>query len=101
MNRWKIPKTLENKIKNRDNSCVYCGSKFNRESYTQKATLEHIDNNAKNISETNIVLCCASCNASKGTKRLSEWLNSPYCQKKKINKETIANIVQEFLRSSD
>lgn len=101
MNRWNIPKSLEIKIINRDKSCVYCHSEFNKDSYKQRATWEHIDNNAKNISEDNIVLCCASCNASKGIKMLPEWFTTPYCQNKKINKDTVASIVKKSIKSSD
>lgn len=54
-----------------------------------KATIEHIDNNETNISEFNIVLCCGSCNKSKREKKLSDWLESPYCKKRGISKKTI------------
>ena len=100
MNRWNIPKELEIKIVNRDKSCVYCHSAFNKNSYKERATWEHIDNNAKNITEENICLCCASCNASKGIKMIPEWFNTPYCQKKDINKDTVDNIVKKSIKSS-
>ncbi len=89
-NNWNIPIELENKVRKRDKSCVYCHVKF-KPTPKAKATWEHIINNAKNISEENIALCCASCNASKGAKKLSEWLaNSEYCKKKGINKGNIS-----------
>ncbi|HPN72838.1 MAG TPA: HNH endonuclease, partial [Candidatus Omnitrophota bacterium] len=55
-------------------------------------------NDAKNISEQNIVLCCKACNSSKGAKKLEEWLNSSYCKKKNINKNTVAGIIKSALR---
>ncbi|OGK22025.1 hypothetical protein A3C23_02990 [Candidatus Roizmanbacteria bacterium RIFCSPHIGHO2_02_FULL_37_13b] len=97
MNKWNIPSNLEDKIRDRDKFCVYCHSEFNRNSYTKRATWEHIDNNAKNISETNIALCCASCNASKGTKKILSWFNAPFCRKNKINMESVADMVKSQL----
>ena len=84
MNKWRIPKELEENIRKRDKVCFYCNKEFKNNS-KDKATWEHIDNNAKNISEENIVLCCNSCNASKGTKSLREWLKSDYCKMKGIS----------------
>ncbi|PIT84883.1 HNH endonuclease [Candidatus Micrarchaeota archaeon CG10_big_fil_rev_8_21_14_0_10_45_29] len=51
------------------NACAYCGSK-------KKLTLEHIllrSRGGPDISE-NAVMVCKSCNSSKGSKRLYEWL---------------------------
>lgn len=77
---------------------MYCHSEFNKNSYKQRATWEHIDNNEKNISEDNIVLCCVSCNTSKGTKMLPEWFTTPYCQNKKINKDIVASTVKKSIK---
>jgi 5-methylcytosine-specific restriction endonuclease McrA len=88
-NKWNIPKELEEKIRKRDKSCVYCHKEF-KNTHKDRVTWEHIDNNEKNISEENIVLCCGSCNSSKGTKSLKEWLDSDYCKKLGINKDNIS-----------
>ena len=82
-NKWNIPKELEIKIRLRDKQCFYCKNKF-YDNAKNRATWEHIDNNAKNICEDNIALCCASCNASKGVKTLKEWLKSDYCRRNNI-----------------
>lgn len=97
MNSWHIPKELEEQIRNRDMSCVYCHAEFDKDSYRSRATWEHIDNNAKHISPSNIVLCCASCNASKGAKSLVDWLESPYCKSKDISAATVAEVVRRSL----
>jgi hypothetical protein len=97
MNKWNIPKHLEEKIRARDQECVYCHTKFDNSSYKKRATWEHIDNNAKNISEKNIVLCCSSCNSSKGIKPLINWLSTIYCQRMKISKESVSPTVKESL----
>jgi len=46
----------------------------------------------------NISRCCVSCNASKGQKNLDDWLESPYCKKKGITSETVADIVKQALK---
>jgi 5-methylcytosine-specific restriction endonuclease McrA len=98
-NNWGIPDELEEIVRKRDNACVYCGVPFDEKSSTNKATWEHIDNDENNITESNIALCCASCNSRKGAMKLSDWLQSSYCKERNINRETVANVVQEFLKS--
>ncbi len=105
MNKWGIPEWLEEKVKKRDKRCVYCDKKMREYKHTKgtpkdKATWEHIDDNGPN-SELNVVRCCLSCNASKGIKNLTKWFDSSYCKKNKINKHTVANIVQRFLKFSN
>ena len=105
-NKWDIPQTLEDKIRKRDQQCVYCGVAFKKclpgsGGRKRTATWEHIDNDAKNISEHNIVLCCSACNSSKGAKRLIAWLEAPYCTdlKRNINRNTVAPVVKRWLRN--
>jgi hypothetical protein len=88
-NNWNIPDWLEKRVRERDKSCVYCHVKF-RPNFKDRATWEHIDNDEKNISEGNIFLCCTSCNSSKGTKNLTDWLNSKYCKMKNITNDAIS-----------
>ena len=99
MNKWNIPDWLEAEVKDRDRKCVYCGNEFSssKESKKSRATWEHIINNAKIINRENIALCCFSCNSSKGNKKLSDWLESDYCKKRGINKDTVAEVVRKAL----
>jgi hypothetical protein len=97
VNRWCIPAWLEQRIRKRDTGCVYCGISFKANSPRKVATWEHIDNDEHHICETNIVLCCRSCNSSKGTKTLSSWLKSPYCEQKQINRATVAKIIKRYI----
>lgn len=102
MNRWGIPRDLEEQIKARDAACVYCHSKFGTEGGT-KATWEHFDNDRWDdvaIMATNVALCCNACNASKGAKKLQSWLASRYCVERNIRRETVAQVVQDFLSSA-
>ena len=61
-------------------------------------TWEHIINDATIVSRENIARCCAACNSSKGTKKLSDWIQSTYCKKRGINKDTVAEVVKEALK---
>jgi hypothetical protein len=99
MNNWNIPEWLEKEVITRDKVCVYCGVKFgsSEESRRTRASWEHIINDATIITRENIALCCVACNSSKGTKKLSEWLDSKYCKNKGMNKNTVANVVRDAL----
>jgi hypothetical protein len=102
MNRWEIPAALEAAVRRRDQTCIYCGVPFKRfpesiGSQNAVATWEHIINDANMVTQENIARCCASCNVSKGTKRLSDWLDSSYCKQRGINRNTIAQVAQQSL----
>lgn len=76
MNRWSIPDWLEEEVKKRDKTCVYCGVEMIEHmpphgSRRAAATWEHIVNDARIVTRENIARCCAACNSSKGTKDLS------------------------------
>jgi hypothetical protein len=98
-NRWGIPKDVEIIVRERDSSCVYCGISFINSVATHKTrpTWEHIINDIRINGSDNIALCCGSCNASKGTKHLSDWLNSKYCSTKEITNEKVATVVKKHL----
>lgn len=103
MNHWGIPDWLEKEVKNRDKTCVYCGTQMieqmpPRSPRKTVATWEHIINDASIVTRENIARCCVACNSSKGTKRLSAWLQSSYCKKHGINKDSVAKVVKEALR---
>jgi 5-methylcytosine-specific restriction endonuclease McrA len=103
MNRWGIPKWLEEEVKKRDRTCVYCSIKLidsTPRNGTRKAlaTWEHIINDAKIVNRKNIARCCASCNSSKGTKLLIDWIQSDYCKKKGIKKDAVSKVVRNALR---
>ena len=98
-NSWNIPDWLENEVRERDKACVYCGVEFTLEKVSRKtaASWEHIINDEKIITRENIALCCCACNASKGQKRLSLWLQSKYCRDRGITPESVAPIVQQAI----
>ena len=105
MNRWNIPDWLEKEVKERDKACVYCGIQMIEQmppdgSRKSVETWEHIINDASIITRENIARCCVSCNSSKGTKKLTDWLNSTYCKKRGINKDTVAEVVKNALKTT-
>lgn len=93
MNSYNIPNDIEEKIRTRDKKCVYCGKAFDGDE-----TIEHIDNNIKNISLENLAICCRACNTSKGQKKVSEWLKSDYCKRKNITSESVADVIKNTLK---
>lgn len=102
LNQWNIPDWLEEKARKRDKYCVYCHVFMKyppslQAPRSRNATIEHIDNDEHNIDESNIAICCNSCNASKGSKYLLDWFNSQYCMDKGINKETVAPFIKKHI----
>lgn len=103
-NNWNIPEWLETKVRERDTECVYCHIKLKdhrgiKDTPKDKATFEHIDNDGL-PSEENIAMCCAACNSSKGTKKLLDWFDSPYCQEKNICRETVSAVIQKYIENN-
>ncbi len=98
-NRWGIPKEVEVIVIKRDLACVYCGISFNDSDQNRRTrkTWEHIINDIRINGTENIALCCGSCNASKGSKKLEDWLKSNYCETKKIKKDTVSDVVKTHL----
>ena len=98
-NNWNIPAWLEKEVRERDKQCVYCGVEFTSAKVSKKtaASWEHIINDAKIITRENIALCCCGCNASKGQKQLSVWLESKYCLEHNINQNSIAPIIKQAI----
>ncbi len=103
MNKWGIPASLEREVRQRDKKCVYCRMQMLESPSadgTRKsvATWEHIINDARIVTRENIARCCASCNSSKGTKKLAVWIESSYCKRRGIGMDTVADVVKQALR---
>ena len=101
MNRWGIPDWLEKEVRVRDGRCIYCGVDFAVDSAQRRArpSWEHIVNDAGIVTRENIALCCIGCNASKGVKSLSVWLQSKYCVSRGIAMGSIADVARAVLAS--
>ncbi|WP_442498928.1 hypothetical protein [Methylobacter sp. sgz302048] len=98
-NNWNIPAWLETEVRKRDKACVYCGVEFAPAKVSRKsaASWEHIINDATIITRENIVLCCCGCNASKGQKQLSVWLQSKYCKERGITSASVSPIIKQAI----
>jgi hypothetical protein len=99
MNRWNIPAWLEQEVIQRDTSCVYCRISFGQPECRTggRPSWEHIVNDARIVTRENISLCCRACNSSKGVKLLEVWLESAYCKRRGISRETVAEVVKKAL----
>ena len=102
MNRWNIPRWLEDEVRKRDKLCVYCRVVLKERPCARgvprnKATWEHIDNDDLR-SVTNIVRCCGACNTSKGAKTLLKWFESDYCKQRNINERTVLAVVRNWMK---
>lgn len=101
-NRWGIPNEIEMIVIKRDLGCVYCGIQFVDLDSSRKTrkTWEHIINDIKINNSENIALCCGSCNASKGNKKLDDWLKSKYCMNKNISQQSVAMVIKKHLEKT-
>ncbi len=101
MNNWGIPKWLEDEVRKRDCACVYCGEAFVGKDGPRRlrASWEHIINDARIITQENIVLCCIGCNSSKGAKDIVDWLSSRYCLEKGISEVRVSPVVRKAIES--
>ena len=101
MNRWNIPLALEVLVSARDQKCIYCQRPFIGQEGPrgQRKSWEHIINDENLVNQQNIALCCISCNASKGAKLLSVWLQSKYCLRRGITSESISEVARAALRA--
>ena len=99
MNRWNIPDWLEKEVRARDGHCIYCGAEFAMNSAQRRSrpSWEHIINDVMIVDRENIALCCIGCNASKGSKPLTAWLQSRYCESHGITVDSIAEIARAAL----
>lgn len=91
-NQWGIPKEVEEAVHKRDLRCVYCNCEFGVER-AKKRSWEHIINDVTISTIENIALCCIGCNASKGAKLLSQWLESEGAKRRGVSQETLAPVV--------
>ena len=103
MNSWGIPAWLEEEVRMRDKTCVYCGVEMVERvppggSRKNVATWEHIINDANIVTRENIALCCVSCNSSKGARELSVWLESSFCKNRRISRDSVAEVIKKALR---
>jgi hypothetical protein len=107
VNAFGIPDDIERSIRARDTVCVYCGRRMKEHPRVRgcprdKATIEHLNFDGpfywdEGLHAEDVVICCQSCNASRGDKPLHAWFESAYCLARGINARTVASPVKEYL----
>jgi hypothetical protein len=60
-------------------------------------TIEHLNYLPPWNNSATVVICCWSCNSSRGNKKLLDWFKTPYCQRNNINEKTVAEPVKKYL----
>jgi len=77
-------------------------SPYTNKNHGDSATIEHLNFDGPfywkdNLQIQDIVICCGSCNSSRGAKKLPNWFQSEYCLEKNINENTVTDPVKEYL----
>jgi hypothetical protein len=107
-NYFGIPADIEAKIRARDTLCVYCHREMKayagvKGTPRDKATIEHLSFDGPfywrdALDWNDVVVCCGSCNSSRGKKRLIDWFRSSYCIERGISASAVAQPVKGFLK---
>lgn len=100
-NRYGLSEKDLQKIRRRDILCVYCHKtmKDPRDGGERRdwATIEHLNFMPPWNNSATVAICCASCNSSRGVKKITDWFKTSYCLERNINIETVADPVREFI----
>jgi hypothetical protein len=107
-NQFGICRRDEEEIRARDTTCVYCHKLMNTYAESKGvrrdwATIEHLNFNGPfyvrdGLRKEDVVICCHSCNSSRGKKALQDWFQTKYCIDRNIGKDTVADPVRQYLR---
>ena len=104
-NKYGLPELYLNKIRERDKLCVYCHKAMIRPSKeiprNDWATIEHLNHLPPWNDPSTVAICCGSCNSSRSDRSLLEWFKTPYCIMKKINIETVSEIVKDYIANHE
>jgi len=104
-NRFGISREDERGLRARDVACVYCGKAMRRSTKNDpdQATIEHLNLNGPfyvrdGLRTEDVAICCRDCNTNRLRNRLLDWFESPYCARRNINRDTVAQPVKKYLR---
>ncbi|HMP28258.1 MAG TPA: hypothetical protein PKD85_01575 [Saprospiraceae bacterium] len=89
------------KIRLRYKFCVYCHKEmiypYDSNNRKDSATIEHLNHLPPWNNPKTIAYCCASCNSSRGPKKIRDWFKTQYCIEKNIKISTVAKPVREYV----
>jgi len=101
-NNYGLPSGKLNEIFNRDKKCVYCKKKMiSHEPGSKRAdwyTIEHLNYMPPWNNPATVVICCWSCNSSRGNKKIVNWFSTEYCRSRNIGIETVSITVEDYIR---
>ena len=105
-NKFGIPENELQKVCSRDKKCAYCHKEiifpYDVNRRHDNATIEHLNFDGPfywydGLQIEDIVICCGSCNSSRGIKKLQDWFKTEYCITRNINENTVADPVRKYL----
>ena len=106
-NKFGIPVEIEKALRKKDKTCAYCRKEIFlyenvKGSPKDKATIEHLNFDGPfywscGLKESDLVICCQSCNSSRGVKKLEDWFEGSYCKDRDINTKTVSGPVREYI----
>ena len=106
-NQFGIPQDVEQRLRAGFIICAYCRGAMQahlglRGCKGDKATIEHLNWEgpfywSDGLKEEDLVICCGSCNSSRGKKTLRVWFASTYCVQRGISASTVADEVKRYL----
>ena len=101
MNNYGIPAQDERAIRSRHTHCVYCRKAMTSSAdggpHCDRATIEHLNRLPPWTDPSTVVMCCWSCNSSRGNKALRAWFETAYCQSRRISLHTVSEEVREYI----
>jgi len=104
-NKYGLPEDKLDKIRERDNDCVYCHKKMIKPHQGGKqsdfATIEHLNDLPPWDNIALVAFCCGSCNSSRGTKKITDWFKTKYCLERDINYNTVAKPIREYIDNNE
>lgn len=105
MNRYGIPAAAERAIRERYAHCVYCRKRMAqmRDGGPRGdcATLEHLNYMPPWDDPSTVVMCCWSCNSSRGNKPLLAWFRTSYCKARNISLATVPSEVRAYVQQHE
>ena len=100
-NNYGLPSAALDKIYERDVVCVYCRKVMtaHTKNYPRKDwyTIEHLNYLPPWNNPETVVMCCWSCNSSRGAKKLMTWFGVEYCIKRGISKDSVTQTVRNYI----
>ena len=100
-NSYGLPGVELDKIRIRDKTCVYCHKALLSHSVSNPRkdwySIEHLNYLPPWNNPETVVICCWSCNSSRGSKKIRNWFKTPYCLLRNINERTVTETVRNYI----